>query len=141
MAEMNMLTESKFIGRLPAFMASATVIVSIIGIGSVLADNPGESGIRGTVLIGAIHPGPTRMGESELEPASVRFAVMQGDEKITEFKSGKDGKFETILPPGDYKLVPHKDTLIPMAEQQSTLVTVHANSYASVRITLETGMK
>lgn len=122
-------------------MASAAIMVSVLGTGGVLADNPGESGICGIVLMGAMNPGPTRMGESELQPASVRFAVMQGGRKITEFKSGKDGKFEVTLPPGDYKLVPHKDTPIPMAEQQSNLVTVHANSYASVRITLETGMK
>jgi hypothetical protein len=108
---------------------------------NAFADNPGESGIRGTVLMGAMKPGPATPGDPVSAPASVAFSVRQYESQVTTFRSAEDGSFEVSLPPGDYLVVPHKNTPIPFPEKQSMSVTVPVDGYAQITIHLETGMK
>ena len=123
-------------------MAAALLLVICFGIGmNAFADNSGEGGIRGMVLMGAMKPGPASPGDRVNAPASVVFSVRQDKSHVTTFRSGKDGRFEVSLPPGDYVVVPHKNTPIPFPEKQSTPVTVPVDGYAEITIHLETGMK
>ena len=100
-----------------------------------------ETGIRGTVLWGPVKPGPSKPGQKDEAPLRASFAVYDADNKVAEFESDRSGRFEVALPPGEYTIVPDKKTPIPMAEKQTTQVTVPEDGFAVITIQLETGMK
>ena len=100
-----------------------------------------ETGIRGTVVWGPISPGPTSPGQSDEAPLSASFTVYGVDHKVARFVSDDHGHFEVSLPPGDYTVVPNKNTPVPNAERQKTQVTVPDDGFAVVTIRLDTGMK
>jgi hypothetical protein len=101
-----------------------------------------ETGIRGTVVRGPVKPGPSRMGdETDEAPLSATFTVHRNDREVTRFRSAADGSFTVSLPPGDYTIVPEKDTPVPYATRQTTQVTVPEGAFADITIRLDTGMK
>ena len=100
-----------------------------------------ETGIRGTVLWGPLKPGPSKLGQIDEAPLRASFAVYEADNKVAEFESDRNGRFEVSLPPGDYTIVPDKNTPIPFPGSQKTQVNVPKDSFAVVTIRLETGMK
>lgn len=101
----------------------------------------GNTGIRGTVLMGPIKPGPSTPSRADEAPMKGVFSVYKGDEKVAQFESDRTGAFEVCLPPGEYTIVPHKDTPVPYAEKQTTTVTVPDDGYAVVTIRLDSGMR
>ena len=136
------LTQLNRRGKLRASSLSAILAFAGILLGAdVTAGSPGDTGIHGTVLMGAVSPGPSRPGQSEEEPASVAFLVMQGNAQVATFRSGADGQFHLLLPPGDYVLVPQENTPIPFPQTQTTGVTVPADGLIEIVIRLDTGMK
>jgi hypothetical protein len=100
-----------------------------------------ETGIRGTVLWGPVKPGPSKLGQADEAPLRASFTAVDAGNKAVEFESDRSGHFEVALPPGEYTIVPDKKTPIPMAEKQTTQVTVPEDGFAVVIIRLDTGMK
>ena len=105
------------------------------------AGKPGDTGIRGTVLWGPVSPGPSMPAIQVDEPTSVTFSVRRGRAQVAAFRSDNEGRFELILPPGDYTIVPDKSTPIPSPESQKTRVTVPEDGFTDIIIRLDTGMK
>ena len=103
--------------------------------------NAVETGIRGTVLWGPIQPGATSPGQTDEAPLRASFTVYGPDKKTARFESDDRGSFEVSLPPGDYTIVPDKNTPIPNASRQRMQVTVPEDGFAVVTIRLDTGMK
>ena len=99
-----------------------------------------ETGIRGTVLLGPVRPGPDREGQSNEAPLAASFTVYAADKKVAGFKSDEKGLFELPLPAGNYTIVPNKGTPVPVPPLQKTQVTVPEGGYATVTIRLDSGM-
>ena len=122
------------------------VLLLLTGVFVVGCMHPGgpayaaETGIRGTVLYGPVHPGPERVGQNNEAPLQASFTVYEAGRKVTGFKSDDQGSFELSLPPGSYTIVPNKGTPIPGPEQQRTRVTVPDVGFVTVTIRLDSGM-
>ena len=100
-----------------------------------------QSGVKGTALWGPVKPGPVRAGYSDEAPLSAAFEVRQGGKVVARFKSDKAGRFEVLLPPGEYVITPAPGTPIPAPHSQDTNVTVPADGFAEVTLRLDTGMR
>lgn len=100
-----------------------------------------DTGIEGTVVWGPISPGPERMGQDDEAPLRAAFVVYGPDKVVARFETDDEGRFTVSLPPGDYTIVPSKQTPIRNPGRQKTEVTVPADGYAIVTIRLDTGMR
>jgi hypothetical protein len=68
----------------------------------VFAATP-ETGIEGTVTVGPVHGGPSRMGVPEAKPlANVAFDVEYHGGKVASFTTDDQGRFHLSLAPGHY---------------------------------------
>ena len=124
--------------------ASPFLLAVICLAGGLLAAMPvkaAETGIRGTVLWGPIKPGPTRVGQSDEAPFRATFFVLVAERQVAQFTSDKKGKFEVLLPAGDYTIVPDKSTPIPAPQGQTKTVTVAEDGFAVVTLRFDTGMR
>ena len=117
------------------------VICLAVGLFAAMPVKAAETGIRGTVLWGPIKPGPTRVGQSDEAPFRATFIVLVAERQVAQFKSDKKGKFEVLLPAGDYKIVPDKSTPIPAPQSQTKTVTVAEDGFAVVTLRFDTGMR
>lgn len=128
----------KIFNHIPLLLAA----ISLAGcLQTTTPANAAETGIRGTVLCGPVHPGATSPGHTDEAPLRASFSVFGLDKSTARFKSDDKGSFEVSLPPGDYTIVPDKNTPIPNASRQRTQVTVPEDGFAVVTIRLDTGMK
>lgn len=99
------------------------------------------SGIVGKILIGPTSP-ICRTGGTCYKAYQAQVEVQTtGGEIVTRFNSGKQGEFKVNLDPGTYVLVPQTrgNKTFPRASQQT--VTVAPNSYTSVTIIYDTGLR
>lgn len=119
------------------FMAFCMAFISM----SAIPVNASETGIRGVMLWGPVRPGPTRLGQSDEAPLRATFVVFAGKRKVTQFKSDKMGKFEVLLPAGDYTIAPTTGTPMPSAQSQIKAVSVPTDGFAEVTLRFDTGMR
>lgn len=117
------------------------LICLIISLGAGMNVYAGDTGIRGIVVWGPVKPGPSKYGQDDEAPLSASFTVVGADKSIATFKSDRMGRFEISLAPGEYTIVPDKNTPIPFPESQKTQVSVPADGYVEVTVRLDTGMK
>ena len=126
------------------FSHVSRILVAICLVGVLHAAMPvsaDETGIKGTVLRGPIHPGPIMAGQSDEAPFRALFWVLDGEKKVACFESGEKGYFMVLLPPGDYTIVPDTSAPIPYPSRQSKEVTVPAEGFAEVTLRFDTGMR
>lgn len=124
--------------RAPLFFAAVCLIATL---GASMNVYAGDTGIRGKVVWGPVKPGPSKPGQVDEVPLSASFTVIGADDSVATFNSDRMGSFEISLPPGEYTIVPNKNTPIPFPESQKTHVSVTADTFVEVTIRLETGMK
>ena len=103
--------------------------------------NTAETGIRGNALWGPVKPGPSRPGQSDEAPLRATFLVHSAGRKVAHFKSDAKGRFEVLLPAGDYVIVPDKSTPMPSPQEQKKSVTVPEEGFAVVTLRFDTGMR
>lgn len=108
---------------------------------SAIPVSASETGIRGVVLWGPVRPGPTRLGQSDEAPLRATFVVHAGKHEVAQFKSDKKGKFEVLLPAGNYTIAPVKGTPMPSPQNQVKAVTVPAGDFVEVTLRFDTGMR
>jgi Carboxypeptidase regulatory-like domain len=64
-----------------------------------------QSGIEGSVRVGPIHGGPTKLGEPDSAPlANATFQVESAAGTIKTFTTDEHGHFKVDLPPGRYAI-------------------------------------
>ena len=102
------------------------------------------SGIEGLVVIGPVEPNVFRPeDEPSTKPyaATLSFHSVQTDKEMASVKSGLDGVFRVTLLPGAYRIVPLSPNpgVPPYAEP--LLVLVSANTYVSVTIKYDSGIR
>jgi hypothetical protein len=61
------------------------------------------------------------------------------DTPVATVMSGTDGRFEVVLPPGHYLVVPQSGDPLPLAEPIS--VTVEVGQFVEVQINYDSGIQ
>jgi len=142
---MNSLTKTP---RHPGRRISSYVqllLATIVSAGPLHADSPvsaDETGVKGTVLMGPIRPGPVIAGQSHEAPFRASFHVLDVDNKsVAQFKSDDNGCFTVLLAPGEYTIVPDASAPILRARHQRKTVTVPEEGFADVTLRFDTGMR
>lgn len=66
---------------------------------------PSETGIEGVILISPSQPGPARVDAAGAQPlAKTAFVVENQSGEVTSFTTDDQGRFRTLLAPGNYKV-------------------------------------
>lgn len=105
------------------------------------AGAPDDSGIRGRALLGPTCPVVTEGMECRPEPyeAGIRVLAAGSSELVATVRSGKDGRFEVFLTPGDYVLAG-----VSTAESfpsKPVEVTVRPGTFARVTMAFDSGIR
>jgi hypothetical protein len=100
----------------------------------------GESGIRGTVLLGPTCPVETIEHPCPDKPivANVVVSSPQG-KKVAGARSGDDGRFSVSVPPGDYVITVADLQGIPFAKPVS--VSVPDGEFVEVTVSVDSGIR
>jgi len=121
------------------------ILSAMFWLGPVYAAKPAiadETGIKGKVLRGPVHPGPATPGNPDEVPFRAAFQVLDSEEEeVAKFESDDKGRFKIILPPGDYTIVPHKSAPILFPQRQKKEVTVPEDGFTDVTLRFDTGMR
>ena len=102
--------------------------------------SPTDTGLAGTVKRGPVRP----VCQADVpcdEPFSATFTVRQGERTVSTFRSDKDGKFETHIPPGVYLVVPAPDAPIISPAAQAKQVEVAGSGLTNVVLQFDTGIR
>lgn len=100
-----------------------------------------DSGIRGIVLLGPVCPVESAEPSPCLTPYVANLVITDSDGNvITRVSSGSDGRFEVLLPPGDYVIQPDNGpdgnpSSIPQP------VTVGPDEFEDVEVDYDTGLR
>jgi hypothetical protein len=98
-----------------------------------------DSGIRGMVTLGPIHP-VERPSVKNYRPYQANITVLnQAGETVTTFQSGTDGKFQIKLKLGIYTLRPEAGTPYPRAAEQTVIVS--KGKFTEVCINYDSGIR
>ena len=98
------------------------------------------TGLQGIVLRGPVTP-VCRIDVPCDAPFSADFAVERNGRVVSQFRSDQDGRFEVVLAPGTYRIVPAANAPIMFPASQTTTVDVLASGLTEVRLTFDTGIR
>lgn len=104
-----------------------------------------ESGIEGQTLISPTRPGPMRAdGPPSVAPYAATLSIVSNasGREVTRLKTGSDGRFRVVLPPGEYRIIPVQEKpgrFQPRASEE--LVNVLPGQFAHIEIQYDSGMR
>jgi hypothetical protein len=79
------------------------VLSAFASVGMGETPSPVNTGIEGVISVSPSHPGPKRVGVSDVAPApNLRFTVKSGDSTVGAFITDPEGRFRIQLAPGHY---------------------------------------
>jgi hypothetical protein len=134
------VTPRPSVGRLLAAIALCWLAVACEGAPTATAR--ADTGIRGTVILG-----PTCAVEQEtqspcLTPLAAVLVVRSkdGSTEVGRVTSSADGRFELVLPPGEYVILPEPgENGFPVAQPQD--ITVRAGEFTDLEINYDSGIR
>jgi hypothetical protein len=100
-----------------------------------------NSGIRGVVLLGPVCATQSAESSPCLTPYAANLVITDSDGNVvTSVSSGSDGRFQVLLPPGDYVIQPDNGpdgnpSSIPQP------VTVAPGEFEDVEVDYDTGLR
>jgi hypothetical protein len=99
------------------------------------------TGLEGTVFRGPINPVEIE-GQVNDAPFSALFNVYNlNDRRIKSFSSTTDGKFNVMLAPGNYKIIPDKSAPVMGAEFQVKEVNIAPVGITRQDLFFDTGIR
>lgn len=102
----------------------------------------GESGIDGKIILGPTCPGPDYSGSDCMTPyAATVFIESEDGNVLSQFTSGKDGRFTVHLSPGTYILDPQQPPGASPYTVNKQTVLVKNKAYSYVSIIYDTGIR
>ena len=101
-----------------------------------------NSGIQGQVLIGPTCPVVREGLDCADKPYQATLTVLTSNGKrVTQFQTGRDGKFRLSLTPGDYILHPETPQGKPLPRAPEQPFTVTEGNYTSLAVTYDSGIR
>lgn len=120
------------------------VVIALAGCGpggpTPVPSTPLDSGVRGFVQLGPTCPVQTRDVPCTTPYVAVLVILDTNDGEVARVSSAEDGRFEVLLPPGEYTIAPAPGgDPLPSAPPQA--VTVVAGTFTEVEINYDTGIR
>ena len=97
---------SNFGVNIPKVALSLLILCVSAGLAAAHPNSESRSGIKGTITISPIRPGPIKKDRLSSGPlAKATFVVQkQASIEIASFTTDAEGRFEVFLPPGHYRV-------------------------------------
>lgn len=109
--------------RSPAPMPSPVASETPAPLATATSASAGDTGIDGTVTLGPTCPVERIDSPCPDRPYAAHITIWRGDIQVAETRSGDDGRFRVILPPGTYRVVGETAGTFPHgSEVQATVV-------------------
>ncbi len=99
----------------------------------------GETGIAGTATVGPTCPVERADSPCPDRPYEARITVWQGSTMVSETRSGADGRFTVLLPPGTYRVVGESGSTFPHGTE--TTATVVEGQLTQVTLRFDSGIR
>jgi len=99
----------------------------------------GDTGIDGTVTLGPTCPVERIDSPCPDRPYAARITIWRGGVQVAETRSGDDGRFRIILPPGTYRVVGETAGTFPRGSEVQAVVVV--GQMAPVQIRYDSGIR
>ncbi len=99
----------------------------------------GETGIAGTATVGPTCPVERPDSPCPDRPYEARITVWQGSTMVSETRSGADGRFTVLLPPGMYRVVGESGSTFPHGTE--TTATVVEGQLTQVTLRFDSGIR
>jgi hypothetical protein len=116
------------------------VLILVLATCSIYSPTPRGSGIEGQVLLGPMCPVVEPGQECPDQPYQATLTVKSPDgQKIMQFQSDAQGRFQVSLVPGEYILHPESPNGIPFAGDQSFIV--ETGRYTQIIIHYDSGIR
>jgi hypothetical protein len=125
--------------RIPALSILLLFLVACAGRGP---SSSGESGIRGTVLLGPTCPVETVESPCpDRHLGDVEIQVLQGGDVVATVRSDGDGRFAVALDPGRYEVQAVVEEGGPGMSAKPVDVTVTSGEFADVNVSVDSGIR
>ncbi len=118
------------------------LLLSLVACANRASSPSGDSGVRGTVLLGPTCPVETIESPCPDRPlADVEVQVLQGDDVVAAVRSDGDGRFTVALDPGDYVLQAVIEEGGPGMSAKPIDVMVTSGAFAEVTVPVDSGIR
>src|SRR6266508_3810642 len=125
--------------RTPALSILVLFLVACAGRGP---SSSGDSGIRGTVLLGPTCPVEAVENPCPDRPlADVEIHVLQGGDVVATVRSDGDGRFEVALDPGQYLVQALVEPGGPGMSAKPVDVPVRSGEFTDVNVPVDSGIR
>jgi hypothetical protein len=99
----------------------------------------GETGIDGSVTLGPMCPVERADSPCPDRPYAARITIWRDGTLVLETRSGDDGRFRALLPPGTYRVVGESESALPRGSEET--VTVDEGRLTPVQIRFDSGIR
>jgi hypothetical protein len=117
-------------------------VLFLVACGGRGASTTGDSGIRGTVLLGPTCPVETVESPCPDRPlADVEIHVLQGGDVVATVGSDGDGRFAVALDPGQYVVQAVVEPGGPGMSAKPVDVSVTSGAFTDVNVPVDSGIR
>ena len=99
----------------------------------------GATGIDGSVTLGPTCPVERADSPCPDRPYAARITIWRDGMQVLETRSGDDGRFRALLPPGAYRVVGETEGALPRGSEET--VTVVEGRLTPVQIRFDSGIR
>jgi hypothetical protein len=122
--------------------ALSVLFLFLVACAGRASSSSGDSGVRGTVLLGPTCPVETMESPCPDRPlADVQIQVLQGSDVMATVRSDGDGRFTVALEPGDYVLQAVVEQGGPGMSAKPVDVTVTSGAFVEVNVPVDSGIR
>lgn len=123
-------------------VALSVLLLFLVACAGRASSPSGDSGVRGTVLLGPTCPVVTMESPCpDLPLADAEVQVLQGGDVVATVRSDGDGRFTVALDPGDYVLQAIVEEGGPGMSAKPVDVTVTSGAFVDVIVPMDSGIR
>jgi hypothetical protein len=123
-------------------VALSVLLLFLVACADRASSPSGDSGVRGTVLLGPTCPVETMESPCPDRPVpDVQVQVLQGGDVVTTVRSDGDGQFTVALEPGDYVLQAVVQEGGPAMSAKPVDATVTSGAFVEVTVPVDSGIR
>jgi hypothetical protein len=123
-------------------LALSVLLLTLVACANRVYSPSGDSGVRGTVLLGPTCPVETLESPCPDRPLpDVEVQVLRGEDVVTSVRSDGDGRFTVALDPGDYVLRAVIKPGGPGMSSKPVDVSVANGDFVEVTVPVDSGIR